>query len=217
MEIESRQAAEVIRVKEEQLEETKESEMSSLAQNKDGDTAMPECQQDKDNLFLQKPGSLSKLSKLLEVAKMAQDLNINIRKSHPAASYPSYPTSQSVTAQQGLIDKADTSVPSLLSAAQLKSSHWMTRSPQSVFHYDQLSKMLTEKSNQWFSLLPRSPCDESMVTYGSSPSASSSSPQPIRTKSPSYLCPNPLAAASYNATAGINNMQSPILQVGGLQ
>ncbi|XP_047457043.1 bromodomain adjacent to zinc finger domain protein 2B isoform X3 [Mugil cephalus] len=212
VEMESQQAAEEIRVKEEQLEETREPEISGLAQNKDGDAATAECQQDRDNLFLQKPGSLSKLSKLLEVAKMAQDLDINIQKSHAAAFYPPYPTSQSVATQQGLMDKTDTSVPSLLSAAQLKTSHWMTRSPQSLFHYDQLSKILTEKSNQWFSLLPRSPCDESVVTCGSSPSASFSSPQPVRTKSPSYLCPNPLAPASYNTSAGINNVQTPILQ-----
>ncbi|XP_023136830.2 bromodomain adjacent to zinc finger domain protein 2B isoform X2 [Amphiprion ocellaris] len=212
-------AAQVIRVKAEQLEETKKPVVSSSAQSTDGDTNIPGSHQDKDNLFLQKPGSLSKLSELLEVAKMAQDSDFNTQNSNSAevsttASYPSYPTSKTVTAQQGLLGKADTSVLSLLSASQLKNSPWMTCSPQSSLHYDQLSKILTEKNNQWFSLLPRSPCDESSVTSGSSPPASSSSPQPIRAKSPSFLSPNPLDTASYNMIAGIDNMQSPILQRG---
>ncbi|XP_040003786.1 bromodomain adjacent to zinc finger domain protein 2B-like isoform X3 [Xiphias gladius] len=227
---ERHETAQVIRVKEEQLEETKKPVVSSPAQITYGDTATPGSQQDKDslNLFLQKPGSLSKLSKLLEVAKMAQDSDIsshNSQNSHSAkipttATYPSHPTSQTgishipkpAAPQQGLTDKTDTSVPSLLSAPQLKSSPWITCSPRSVLHDDQLSKILMEKSNQWFSLLPRSPCDESSVTSGSSPPACSSSPQTISTKSPSSLSPNPPATASYSAPARINNIQSPVLQ-----
>ncbi|XP_044073969.1 bromodomain adjacent to zinc finger domain protein 2B-like isoform X3 [Siniperca chuatsi] len=211
--------AQMISEKEEQLEETKKPVVSSPAESTDGDTSTPESQQDKDslNLFLQKPGSFSKLSKLLEVAKMAQDSDINSHNSHSArvpttASYPSYPTSETATTQQGLIDKTDTSVPSLLSASQLKSSPWITCSPLSILHDDQLSKILTEKSNQWFSLLPRSPCDEASVTSGSSPPASSSPLQTISSKSPSSLSPNPLATASSSAPARINNMQSSVLQ-----
>ncbi|CAI5656182.1 unnamed protein product [Oreochromis niloticus] len=176
-------ATEVIRVKEEQLEETKPV-VSSCTQSTDSDTTIPESQQDKDNLFLQKPGSLSKLSKLLEI----------------------------VPTQQGLMDKLDTAVPFLLSATRLKSIHWVTQSPQSSLHYEQLSKTLTEKSSQWFSLFPRSPCDESSVTSGSSPPVSSSSPQPIRTKSPSFLSTNPSATDGYNSTPGISNTELPIFQ-----
>lgn len=214
--------AQLIRVKEEQLVETKKPVVSSPVQSTDGDTSTPEIQQDKDslNLFLQKPGSFSKLSKLLEVAKMAQDSDINSHKSHSArvpttTSYPSYPTSQTATTQQGQMDKTDTSVPSLLSAPPLKSSPWITCSPLPIIHDEQLSKILTEKSNQWFSLLPRSPCDESSVTSGSSPPAASSPLQTICTKSPSSLSPNPLATVSSGTPAGINNMQSSVLQVGG--
>lgn len=208
--------AQVIRVKDEPLEETKKPVVSSPAQSTDGDTTTPESQQDKDslNLFLQKPGSFSKLSTLLEVAKLAQDSGINPHNSHSVkvpttASYPSYPTSQAATSQQGLIDKMDTSVSSLL-----KSNPWMTCSPQSILHDDQLSKILMEKSNQWFSLFPRSPCDESSVTSGSSPPASASPLHTISNKSPSSLSPNSLATASSGAPAGINNMLS-VLQVGG--
>ncbi|XP_029314808.1 bromodomain adjacent to zinc finger domain protein 2B isoform X2 [Cottoperca gobio] len=204
----------VVRVKEEQQEETKKPQVCSPVQSTDGDTTTPESQQDKDslNLFLQKPGSFSKLSKLLEVAKMAQDSEINPHNSHSAkvpttASYLSYATAQAATTQQGLMDKTDTSVPSLLSAHQLRSSPWITCSPQSILHEDQLSKILMEKSNQWFSLLPRSPCDESSSTSGSSPPASSSPLQTISTKS---LSPNPRATAS--SPAGINNMQPSVFQ-----
>lgn len=208
--------AQVIRVKEEQLEEMKKPVVSSQAQSKDGDTATLENQQDKDslNLFLQKPGSFSKFSKLLEITKMAQDSDVNSQNSHSAPTtttsyYPSHPTSHTATTQQGLKDKTDTSVPFLL-----KSTPWMIGSPQSILHDDQLSKMLTEKSNQWFSLLPRSPCDESSVTSDSSPPASSSPPQTICTKSPSSLSPNLLSTASSSTPAEINNMQLSVLQVG---
>ncbi|XP_061579577.1 bromodomain adjacent to zinc finger domain protein 2B isoform X2 [Cololabis saira] len=166
-------------------------------------------QQDEDNLFLQNPDSLSNLSKLLEVVKMAQKSEINAQKTHSAEipitrSYPSYPTSQK--------DKTDTSVSSLLNATKLKNSHWTTHSPQSVLHRDQLSKILTENSSEWFSLLPRSPCDGSSATPGCNPPASSSSPQPIRTDLPSFLFPNLPETASYNTIAGINNTKSPIPQ-----
>ncbi|XP_030614359.1 bromodomain adjacent to zinc finger domain protein 2B isoform X2 [Archocentrus centrarchus] len=208
-------ATEVISVKEEQLEEIKPV-VSSSTQSTDSGGTMPERRQDKDNLFLQKPGCLSKLSKLFEVAKMAQNSDINAQNHHfvkvPTAAYLSYPASQIVPIQQGLMDKTDTAVSSLLSAIRLKSSRWVTNSPQSSFHYDQLSKILTEKSNQWFSLFPRSPCDESSVTSGSSPPVSSSSPQPIRTKSPSFLSTNSSATDICDSTAGIINTQLHILQ-----
>lgn len=207
----------MIQVKEEQQEETKKPVVSSPAQSTDGDTTTPEGQQDRDslNLFLQKPGSFSKLSKLLEVAKMARDSDIDSHCSRSAnvpstASYPSFPTSQTATSQQGLMDKSDTSVLSLRSAPLLISP-WITCSPQSVFHEDQLSKMLMEKSSQWFSLLPRSPCDESSFTSGSSPPDSSSPLQTVSTESPS---PEPLATASSSAPAGISNIQPSVSQVG---
>uniref|UniRef100_A0A7N8YKC4 Bromodomain adjacent to zinc finger domain 2B n=1 Tax=Mastacembelus armatus TaxID=205130 RepID=A0A7N8YKC4_9TELE len=197
------------------LEETKMPDFSS-SQRTESDTTTPKRQQDKDNLnlFLQTPGSLSKLSKLLEVAKIAQESDISSRNSHSAkahttVSYPSYPTSQkelshspqSATSQQRLPNKTDTSVSSLLNAPQFKSNPCIPCSPQSVLHDDQLSKILMEKSNQWFSLLPRSPCEGS-VTSDSSPPAYSSSPQTISTKSPTSLSPNPLDTA-YNTPAVI--------------
>lgn len=211
----------MVRVKEEQLEETQKPVVSSLVQSTISDATTPESQQDKGslNLFLQKPGSLSKLSKLLEVAKMTPDyhnsLNSHSAKVRTTASYSSYPCSQrsishsppSATYQQ------ETSVPFLISATQVKGSPWITCGPLYIPHDDQLSNVQTEKSSQWFSLLPRSPCDESSVTSGSCPSASSSSPQTIGPKSCSSPSPNSLATASYNGPAGISNIQSSVLQV----
>ncbi|XP_068184965.1 bromodomain adjacent to zinc finger domain protein 2B-like isoform X2 [Antennarius striatus] len=188
-----------------ELEETKKPVVCSPKQSTDGDSASQETQQNKDNLnlFLQKPGSFSKLSKLLEVAKVAQDSDKCSVEVCPASSYPSYCTAQTATSQLGPTDKTDSPVPSLL-----KGSPWITCSPQSILHDEQLSKMLLEQSYQWFSLFPRSPCDESSVTSGSGPLTSLS---PLQTSSPnpsSSLSPNPPATASYSSPADINNKKS---------
>ncbi|XP_028991601.1 bromodomain adjacent to zinc finger domain protein 2B isoform X2 [Betta splendens] len=174
-------------------------------------------QQDSLNLFLQKPGSLSNLSKLLEEAKTTQDANtdMNSHKVSASASYPLYPCSQgglthsppSVTYQQVIsANKTDTPVPSLLRAPQLKGSPWLTCSPQRVPHDDQLTKIL---NSQWFSLLPRSPCDEASLT--SSCTSVSSSPH-ISTKPLSSPSPTSVATTNYSASAGINNLPSPVIQ-----
>ncbi|XP_068613066.1 bromodomain adjacent to zinc finger domain protein 2B-like [Brachionichthys hirsutus] len=200
---EKKRTAQIIKVKEEncELEETKKPVVCSPAQSTEGDSATQETQQDKDdrNLFLQKPGSFSKLSKLLEVARMAQYSDTSPHKSRsvtapPASSYPSY-----CTAQRGPADKTDSSVPSLL-----RGRPWMTRSPQSILHEDQLSNMLMEQSNQWFSLFPRFPCDESSVTL--------SPIQISNPKAPSSPSPNPPATASCSDPAGINEMESSGVQ-----
>lgn len=197
-------STQVIRVKEEPLEEDKKPAITGQEQSTDGDAATLENQRDKDslNLFLQKPSSFSKLSKLLEVAKMAEDSDSSSHNGYPATSHPSYSVSQAVTSQQGLTEGL---VPSLL-----KTSPWITRNPQSVAQDEQLSK-ITEKSNQWFSLFPRSPCDGSSVTTGSSPPASSSSP-------PQTIIPLsslPPAASIAGVPPGIRDVQSFVLQVGG--
>ncbi|XP_074550608.1 bromodomain adjacent to zinc finger domain protein 2B-like isoform X2 [Halichoeres trimaculatus] len=201
-------SAEVTRIKEEHLEDAKKPAVFSPALSTDSETSTPESQQDKEslNLFLQKPGSFSKLSKLLEVAKMAHDSGIHPHSSHgnpstqvpTTALHPSCPSPQTALPQQGLIDKTD--------ASGLKSRHEL------IFQDDQLCKALTEKSNQWFSLLPRSPCDESSVTSGSSPPGASSPLQANGNKSPSSLC-DPVASDSSSAPAGIINMQSSALQL----
>lgn len=204
-------------VKEEQQDETKPV-VCSPTQSPDGDTTTPGSQQDKDvlNLFLQKPSSSSsKLIKLLEVAKMVEDSdkppnNSYSAKTPSAASHPSYSTCQTDSSPQGLTDKTSGLVPS-----PLRSSPWITCSPRSFLQEDQYSKIMAEKSSQWFSLFPRSPCDESSVTSGSSPANSASSPLPIiSNKSPSSLSPYPQSATGSTSPTGIKSMQSPVPQVG---
>lgn len=204
--------ADLIGVKEELHEEMEKTGVSSSTQSKDSDITSQEQQQEKDspNLLIQKPESFSTFSKLLDDAKMARDSDVNSQNSQKNHStptteyYPACPKSQTDTSEQ-----------SLLSTPLLKSNPWMTCSPQSILHDDQLAKIQTEKNNQWFSLLPRSPCDESSVTSGSSPPASSSPPPTISTKSPLSLSPNPLSTASSSTPTGINNMQLSPLQVSG--
>uniref|UniRef100_A0AAR2JDH0 Bromodomain adjacent to zinc finger domain, 2Ba n=1 Tax=Pygocentrus nattereri TaxID=42514 RepID=A0AAR2JDH0_PYGNA len=60
-----------------------------------------------------------------------------------------------------------------------------------LFSNDQLLRVLTERSGHWFSLLPRSPCDDSSLTQP--PTPPQSSPQPnnalnIRSRSPVPPC-----------------------------
>lgn len=210
-------------VKEEQQDETKPV-VCSPTQSPDGDTTTLESQQDKDalNLFPQKPSSSSsKLSKLLEVAKMVEDSDKPPNNSYSAttpsaastaystAYSPSYSTCQTDSSPQRLTDKTSGLVPS-----PLRSSPWITCSPQSFLQEDHYSKIMAEKSSQWFSLFPRSPCDESSVTSGSSPANSASSPLPIINKSPSSRSPYPQSASDSTTPSGIKSMQLPVPQVG---
>ncbi|KAM4731279.1 LOW QUALITY PROTEIN: bromodomain adjacent to zinc finger domain protein 2B-like [Anableps anableps] len=160
-----------------------------------------EHQQNNDDSLLQK--SLSKLSKLTEAATMAQDSNINAEKTRPTqvsitGSYHSCCTPQ----------RDKTSVSPVLNAAQLN-NNCMTCSPQSILPYDHLSKVLTEKSSEWFSLLPRSPCDGSSVVSNTNCPAYFSSSQLVRTKPSSFLFPN---TPRKNTKAGINSLHSTVSQ-----
>lgn len=215
----------MVRVKEEQPYETKTAAESRPAPGTEWYEATAECHQDKDglNLFLQKPGSLSKLSKLLEVAKLAGGSNINFHNRPPvmsptAASYLCCPSSQTGTshsplpasAQHGYSVEIDASVPLTLFATKLKSSPQVTFGPPSVPQADRFNKILTEKRCQWFSLLPRSPCDESLVTRGFT-----SSPQTTNTKTipSSSIFLNSPSRASHKSPSTNNNGESPVLQV----
>ncbi|XP_010072795.1 PREDICTED: bromodomain adjacent to zinc finger domain protein 2B-like isoform X2 [Pterocles gutturalis] len=61
---------------------------------------------------------------------------------------------------------------------------------------DQLLKTLTEKSRQWFSLLPRTPCDDTSVTHIETPATTSLTPQSHPPpKSPSPV-PSPLLGST---------------------
>uniref|UniRef100_A0A8C8IYQ3 Bromodomain adjacent to zinc finger domain protein 2B n=1 Tax=Oncorhynchus tshawytscha TaxID=74940 RepID=A0A8C8IYQ3_ONCTS len=223
---------ELVQVKEEVERRPQEVEgrlgASTLEGSRDKHTATP----DKHtlNLFLQKPGSFSKLSKLLEVAKMSPDsdnhsLSCSLAKVPTTVSSPIHPTIQTTLPSNPSASpaplcpevKAEPSTalfsPSYLSSGPGK----MSSSPQQLQPNDQLFRVLTEKNCHWFSLLPRSPCDESSVSSTTTPPASSPySSSTTRPKSPSSLSSNPLASTSAspsNLTTGINNFPFSALQV----
>ncbi|XP_048050653.1 bromodomain adjacent to zinc finger domain protein 2B isoform X1 [Megalobrama amblycephala] len=138
------------------------------------------------NLFLQKPGSFSKLSKLLEVAKMSTEVSCH--------------QNGSPKQQTTLTSTPDPDHPRLLNNTYLTNAQQQIRN-------DQLYKVLTERNPHWFSLLPRSPCDVSSLTESPHSASSSSSPQTSngRARSPFATCPS--------STAGINNFSLAALQM----
>lgn len=155
------------------------------------------------NLFLQKPSSFSKLSKLLEVAKKSS--------SDPHAS-TMLPNSLSNLNQE---IKSEVST-ILLSPAHIDS--W-----QNHLHSGQLYRTLAEKHAHWFNLLPRSPCDDFSLTTSSknpsyysakasSPVTSNSLAQSTSTFSSSNS-QNITSSVSPSATAPVSNFLIEGLQV----
>ncbi|XP_030183953.1 bromodomain adjacent to zinc finger domain protein 2B isoform X19 [Lynx canadensis] len=155
-------------------------------------------EKDNTNLFLQKPGSFSKLSKLLEVAKMSPESDIITPKPNSSAngctlSYQnsgkhSLASIQS-TATQSNMEKTDSNNP--FSPGSSGPGKFYSPLPN-----DQLLKTLTEKNRQWFSLLPRNPCDDSSLTHADASAASVVTPQsqpPSQSPSPA---PAPLLGSS---------------------
>ncbi|RMB92574.1 hypothetical protein DUI87_31028 [Hirundo rustica rustica] len=165
-------------------------------------------EKDSTNLFLQKPGSFSKLSKLLEVAKMPPESdNMSPKPNGSAAngctlSYPSNSKSALCSLQppasQSSIEKSDSNnlfSPSASGTGKFYSSPLIPN--------DQLLKTLTEKSRQWFSLLPRVPCDDTSVTHVDTPSTTA--PLTPQSHSPSKS-PSPVPSPLLGSTSA----QSPM-------
>ncbi|XP_023569562.1 bromodomain adjacent to zinc finger domain protein 2B [Octodon degus] len=154
-------------------------------------------EKDNTNLFLQKPGSFSKLSKLLEVAKMSPESDVMTPKTnvnangctlsyqnngkHSLGSIPSTTTQNNMEKTDSNLFNTGSSVPGKF---------------YSPLPSDQLLKTLTEKNRQWFSLLPRTPCDDTSLTYADMSTTSLVTPhsQPP-SKSPSPA-PAPLLGSS---------------------
>ncbi|XP_075008693.1 bromodomain adjacent to zinc finger domain protein 2B isoform X21 [Calonectris borealis] len=159
-------------------------------------------EKDNTNLFLQKPGSFSKLSKLLEVAKMPPESDIMSPKPNGSAangctlSYPSNSKNSLCSLQpavsQSTIEKSDSNN---LFSPNASGTGKFYSSP--LIPNDQLLKTLTEKSRQWFSLLPRIPCDDMSVTHIDTPATTTSlTPQSHPpSKSPSPV-PSPLLGST---------------------
>ncbi|NWI84582.1 BAZ2B protein, partial [Pitta sordida] len=159
-------------------------------------------EKDSTNLFLQKPGSFSKLSKLLEVAKMPPECDLVSPKpngsaangctlSYPSNSKPSLCSLQPSVSQSPL-DKADPSNPFSPNAGGPGKFYSPALAPG-----EQLLKTLTEKGRQWFSLLPRVPCDDTSVTQldtaGAAAPLTPQSQPPSKSPSP---VPSPLLGST---------------------
>uniref|UniRef100_A0A4W5KJ92 Bromodomain adjacent to zinc finger domain 2B n=1 Tax=Hucho hucho TaxID=62062 RepID=A0A4W5KJ92_9TELE len=225
LERERLRSTELVHVKEEEVERRPEvggrPGASSLEESTDGDMATPD--KHSLNLFLQKPSSFSKLSKLLEVAKMSPDSD-----NHPHSQSCS-PVKVPTTVSSPIHPTTQTTLPSSPSAAPSPLCPEVKAEPSTALFSppylssnsspgktstlnDQLLRVLTEKSGHWFSLLPRSPCDEYSTT--TPPAFSPQSSSTTRPKSPSSLSPNPPAttSASPSNTTGINNFSLSALQ-----
>ncbi|KAM8788504.1 bromodomain adjacent to zinc finger domain protein 2B isoform 16-T21 [Rhynchonycteris naso] len=161
-------------------------------------------EKDNTNLFLQKPGSFSKLSKLLEVAKMSPELDVMTPKPNSNANgcTLSYQNSgkHSVgniqpTATQNNVEKTDSN--NLFSTSSSVPGKFY-----SPVANDQLLKTLTEKNRQWFSLLPRTPCDDTSLTHADMSTASFVTPQ----SQPASKLPSPAPAS----LLGSSSAQNPV-------
>ncbi|XP_063257203.1 bromodomain adjacent to zinc finger domain protein 2B isoform X12 [Prinia subflava] len=165
-------------------------------------------EKDSTNLFLQKPGSFSKLSKLLEVAKMPPESDTMSPKPNGSAangctlSYPSNSKSSLCNLQppasQSSIEKPDSNN---LFSPNASGTGKFYSSP--LIPNDQLLKTLTERSRQWFSLLPRVPCDDTSVTHVDTAAAAA----PLTPQShPPSKSPSPVPSPLLGSTSA----QSPM-------
>ncbi|XP_018408654.1 PREDICTED: bromodomain adjacent to zinc finger domain protein 2B isoform X6 [Nanorana parkeri] len=187
------------------------------------------CSKDKDstNLFLQKPGSFSKLSKLLEVAKMPPEMDVVPPKPSVSPNGCSIPfqnkgRSTPVSLQPGTSqcnpEKTDLNPFSPV----ISGSGKFYNSP--VIPNEQLLKTLTERSRQWFSLLPRTPCDDTSITHIESSASVASTSQLCHNSQSSSPVPSPVMnSSSTHSSMGpspfsVSSLQmKPGLPVMGLQ
>ncbi|XP_050825108.1 bromodomain adjacent to zinc finger domain protein 2B isoform X2 [Gopherus flavomarginatus] len=176
-------------------------------------------EKDNTNLFLQKPGSFSKLSKLLEVAKMAPESDIMSQKPNGSAA-----NGCTLSYQNNSKNSLCSLQPTISQSSSEKSDSNNLFNPiasgpgkfynSPLIPNDQLLKTLTEKSRQWFSLLPRIPCDDASVTHSDTPASSSSltlhSNPPSKSPSP---VPSPhITSTSVQSPMGINPFALSSLQ-----
>ncbi|XP_062043148.1 bromodomain adjacent to zinc finger domain protein 2B isoform X7 [Lepus europaeus] len=205
--------AESVQVKEEMFETSGDSLNYSNTDHCEQKEDLKE--KDNTNLFLQKPGSFSKLSKLLEVAKMPPESEVMTPKPNVSAngctlSYQSggkhsTGSSQS-TATQSNVEKTDSN--NLFNTGSSGPGKFYSPLPN-----DQLLKTLTEKNRQWFSLLPRTPCDDTSLTHAEVPAASVTPQSQPPSKSPSPAPAPLLGSSSTQNPAGLNPFALPPLQM----
>ncbi|XP_049744732.1 bromodomain adjacent to zinc finger domain protein 2B isoform X12 [Elephas maximus indicus] len=173
-------------------------------------------EKDNTNLFLQKPGSFSKLSKLLEVAKMPPESDSMTPKPNGSANGCTSSSQNSgkhslgslqSTATQSNVEKTDSN--NLFSPGSSGPGKFYSPLPS-----DQLLKTLTEKNRQWFSLLPRTPCDDTSLTHADVSDAPLVAPQPQPPpKSPSPAPAPLLGSSSSQNPIGLNPFALSPLQI----
>ncbi|KAM7153824.1 bromodomain adjacent to zinc finger domain protein 2B isoform 20-T31 [Macrochelys suwanniensis] len=176
-------------------------------------------EKDNTNLFLQKPGSFSKLSKLLEVAKMPPESDIMSQKPNGSAA-----NGCTLSYQNNSKNSLCSLQPTISQSSSEKSDSNNLFNPiasgpgkfynSPLIPNDQLLKTLTEKSRQWFSLLPRIPCDDTSVTQSDTPAAAASltlhSNPPSKSPSP---VPSPhITSTSVQSPMGISPFALSSLQ-----
>uniref|UniRef100_H3CVR0 Bromodomain adjacent to zinc finger domain 2B n=1 Tax=Tetraodon nigroviridis TaxID=99883 RepID=H3CVR0_TETNG len=220
-------AAEEVKVKDEPQEielDSQSPRTHSLEQQKEEKN---EQRVEKNSLFYQKSGCVSKLCTFQDASKVETVHSEAKESPHPAvASAPSVVMN---------IDTTNASPPASTSlSTSCPPTHRdsvgdapFTSSPAPSPHLpiqanDQLLRVLTERSGHWFSLLPRNPCDLSSLTTTPpgpprvSPQASST---PARPKSPPQSPALPLTPSAASASgsphhpAGLLNYPLSALQV----
>ncbi|XP_053328178.1 bromodomain adjacent to zinc finger domain protein 2B isoform X4 [Spea bombifrons] len=172
---------------------------------------------DTTNLFLQKPGSFSKLSKLLEVAKMTPEMDCVLQKaslSPNGGALPyqnnarSTPISLQPSTSQSNPEKTDLNpfTPPVCGSGKFYNS--------SIIPNEQLLKTLTDKGRQWFSLLPRSPCDNTSLTHIDSSTPLPPTTQPrVHSQPPSPVLSPAGNSSSVQSPMALNPFTMPPLQV----
>lgn len=168
------------------------------------------------NLFLQKPSSFSKLSKLLEVAKKSGSDPQGV-----ISTVPHLPTNGSTLLPNSLSTNLNQEIKSEVSTLLVSPAH--IDNLQHYLHSDQLYRTLAEKHAHWFSLLPRSPCDEfSLTSSSTNPSSFSARASSIATSNSvtqstsmisSGISQNITSSVSPSSTAPVSNFLIEGLQV----
>ncbi|XP_034076797.1 bromodomain adjacent to zinc finger domain protein 2B isoform X3 [Gymnodraco acuticeps] len=236
-----RRAAEEVKVKEEpqemELQKEKPTDLDGQSTRTQG------LESEKEELFYQQPGCVTKLCTFRDVNKDVGEKAVTaeekesphvgqngspVATSTATPSPPTHNTSeQTVATPPSMVTTNDTTnIPPLASLSAPRESPETTPptsspAPPPYISFqpnDQLLRVLTERSGHWFSLLPRNPCDLTSVTTPP-PGAPRVSPQasstPAGPSSPPKSPTLPLtpSAASPHHPAGLLNYPLSALQV----
>ncbi|XP_060786081.1 bromodomain adjacent to zinc finger domain protein 2B isoform X3 [Neoarius graeffei] len=213
-ESERSQSVQCISVKEEPTEVPAEKPCDDPQAKHENSCLDPQQENGSFNLFLQKPSSFSKLSELLEVAKKSRSDPQDV-----ISTVPQLPTNTSMMLPSSLSTNLNQEIKSEVSTF-LSPVHVGNQQHELPVNSDQLSSTLAEKPAHWFSLLPRSPCDEfSLTSSSTSPSSCSAKASSVATsnnmtQSTSTISSGNIApSVSPSATAPINNFLKEGLQM----